>query len=143
MSAPFSLPVRYSPLLRLMVVLTHVLPILSSAMAQMDPWLMWLVWLAAAFSAPLNWRKARSLAACRIEFMADGACCWQSREGAIDIELLPESRDFGFLIVLVWRELESGRVGRLALLRDGVAADEWRALRRYLRWGLSVPPRAD
>ncbi|MDO6388266.1 protein YgfX [Uliginosibacterium sp. 31-12] len=133
MSAPFFLPLRRALLLRVATVVSHVLPLLCVLAPEVPRTLALGVALGVALSALWQLRSQRRLASCTLEVGAD-ACWWSDGNLRLQVDVLADSRDLGWLIVLVWRELESGRCERAALTRDGLAAEDWRALRSYLRW---------
>ncbi|NSL56653.1 protein YgfX [Uliginosibacterium aquaticum] len=136
MSAPFFLPLRLSRVLLGTIILVHGLPLACVLAPEVPRPLSIAVTLAVVLSALWQMRQWQRIAACVLQM--SGEACWLERgDSRVQVELLSDSRDLGWLIVLVWRELESGRCGRAALTRDGLPAEDWRALRRYLRWQLS------
>lgn len=142
MSAPFLFSLRFSPGLRCASGFVHVLPVLCVWAPEVPFWSRAAVLIPVLVSALWWWRRAGSLAETAFSFQPGGEC-WIERGGRQrSVQLMATSRDFGFLIVLAWQDLESGRVERAALSRDGLPAETWRALRRYLRWDLPQQCRA-
>jgi hypothetical protein len=89
-------------------------------------------------SAVWQWRRARNLRRQCSQWSASGEI-WllDASQRGVQIEVLQDSADLGWLVVLHWQELESSQKGRAALTRDAFTAEQWRTLRRHLRWNLS------
>jgi hypothetical protein len=136
MSAPFLFSLRMSASLRLALCLTHGLPPLATLMLEVNGWLFWPVLALSLGSGLWHGRRARRLAVTSIRIAGSGEAWLLVMGEARAIEILPASKDLGWLIVLVWREPGSERIERAALTREGLPPDTWRALRRYLRWEL-------
>lgn len=56
----------------------------------------------------------------------------ESPEG-VPVQILENSDDLGWLVVLRWKEQETGAKGQACLLRDGLQKADWRRLRIWLR----------
>lgn len=136
MSAPFLCPLRLSPLLQGVLLLLHGVPPLCALAPGVPSWLAPPLWGASLLSGLWQLKRARNLGRLAMQGTAHGECFLLEAGLSRPVEILPDSRDMGWLIVLVWRDPESGVGGRAALTRDGQAFDAWRALRRHLRWGL-------
>ncbi|MET7015438.1 protein YgfX [Uliginosibacterium flavum] len=137
MSAPLSFSLRISVSLAFMVVLAHLLPGLCVWSPNVSVWLRGVMLGVLACSAGWQYWRIRRLRGVRLEWMVSGEAWLQTPRGRLQIEVLADSLDFDWLLVLHWRELESSREGRAALTRDAFSAEHWRVLRRRLRWSLA------
>lgn len=137
MSAPFSLSLKRSRALFAASLVLHVLPMICGVLAGMS--VMGLAGLFAALlvSAVLSFREARGLANARLTLVPHGVSMLAFGGLQREVVVLPVSVDLGWLVLVVWRESGTGRVGRATLTRDAVCDGEWRALRRFLRWELA------
>lgn len=138
MSAPFLFSLRLSRLLKLSLVIAHGLPWFCVWTPGVPGWVAGLTLAASLVSAAWQLHQAGRLADSSLSLQAGGEC-WLTAQGGrrIAVDILPESRDLGWLIVLVWREQDTGRSGRAALTRDALSPEFWRELRRYLRWNVA------
>lgn len=137
MSASFLFSLRLSRLLKFSLLLAHGLPWLCVWAPGVPRGVAGLTLVASLVSAGFQLRRARRLADSSLSLQVGGEC-WLTQGGRRSaVDILPESRDLGWLIVLVWREQNSGRAGRAALTRDGLPREIWRELRRYLRWSVA------
>lgn len=137
MSAPLSFSLRLSVPLRLATGLAHVLPGLCLTAPNVSGWLRVAVLGMLICSAGWQYWQVRRLRGLSLEWMASGEAWLQTQKGRVQIEMLTDSVDFDWLLVLHWREFESFREGRAALTRDAFSAEHWRILRRRLRWSLA------
>lgn len=136
MSAPFSLSLRRSRLLCAALLALHALPLICGLFAGMSRFGLICLGVAVLVSAAFNLFEARRLAGMRLTLVPHGLSVLVRGERTCEVDVLPASSDLGWLVVIVWRELATGKQGRAALTRDSVPGGEWRALRRYLRWEL-------
>jgi len=134
MSAPFSFSLLYSRSLWWAAGLAHLLPLLCLGASGVPGWARMVVLGGVLVSAGWGWRTARCLRHLRMAWSVSGEVWLRAPTGDAQIEILPDSIDLGWLIVLHWREMNSQSTGRAPLTRDALAPEHWRALRRYLRW---------
>lgn len=94
------------------------------------PQLAVLLWLAVTCSLPRL--AGQPLAGAILRWQA-GNWSLDCGEGPTPIEVRPGCRVTPWVVMLAWRERESGRGGRLWVFADAVTADAWRRLRVRLR----------
>lgn len=134
MSAPLSFSLRLSTSLKFGLCLAHGVPLACLIADGVPGWARLLVSLGAGASALWQFRRVQSLRQQRVIVLSSGEACLHMPLGCVQIELQAGSVDLGWLIVLRWRELETGRYARVALTREAFEAEDWRALRRCVRW---------
>ena len=123
--------------MRLATGLAHLLPGLCLLTPNLSGWLRGAVLGLLVCSAAWQRWRMRRLRGLSLAWMASGEAWLQTPSGRLQVEVLADSVDFDWLLVLHWRELESFREGRAALTRDAFSAEHWRALRWRLRWSLA------
>ncbi|MDQ7988133.1 MAG: protein YgfX [Candidatus Dactylopiibacterium sp.] len=133
MSAPFSLPLRHSPLLWAALLATHLAPLVAVVLTAPAPAVSFPLVVAVGASAVFSLRRARRLHGCSLRVAPRGESVLSQGGATRPVEILAESREMGWLVVIAWREAD-GRVRRAALTRDAFPAETWRALRRFVRW---------
>ncbi len=137
MSAPFSLSLGYTRLIRSIALAAHLVPLACVLGAGSSLVVVCGVAGCAAMSAVLTVRRARLLASRFLTVVPRGVSVlgWQGA-APVEVDVQPESVDLGWLIVLVFEERATGRKWRVALTREAAPDGAWHALRRHLRWGL-------
>lgn len=136
MSAPFSFSLKRSPLLRSLTALAHVMPLSCAFFADTRPLVLSVVGVLTLVSAVATSRQGRELGQLRLTVVPQGVSVLEKDGRALEVDILPESVDLGWLIVLVLVERNSRIRRRAALTRGALDAESWRSLRRFLRWEL-------
>lgn len=131
--AAFFISAAYSPVLKLLLVVAHVLPVLAALGTGVPVAVRVLVIVGALASAAFQLRRWARLQGLRLHLLPQGEMQIEVRGVQQDVQLQPGSVDMGWLVVLAWRA-NSERVERCALTRDGVGDEAWRALKIWLRW---------
>lgn len=134
--SPFVVSLRYSLVLQSVLVMVHVAPVLVACLTPVSAAIRILVPALACVSAVWSLHAARGFSRTRLRFGADGNARWEDSVSghAQDVWLLPECRDLGGMMVLLcWQDASGGKY-RFTFLRDGLARDDWRSLRRVVRW---------
>lgn len=136
MSAPFLFPLRYSRVLVWAINLAHLLPLLCLCLEGVPAWGRLLVTGGVFVSMLWQGRATQLLRHLSVSWSPSGEAVLRGPTGETQIEILADSIDLSWLIVLHWRELDSGRSRRAALTRDAFSAEHWRVLRRLFRWSV-------
>lgn len=129
-------PLRHSPFLCAALLAAHLLPLLAVWLSHLSVFEAAGVTVLVAISAGIHLCRVRRRHGWRLLLHAAGHAQLQRTlaQPPVDVLLLTESRDLGWLIVLCWQPEGSGQVERFALCRDGMPAETWRKLRVSLRW---------
>jgi hypothetical protein len=130
---PRSISLEWSPALWLATIFVHALVATSVLPAEVPTWARVLVWAGCTISLGANVRHAISLRSAVLCPAEEGATL---RLGAVELQgrVLRDSLSAGGLIVLHWLPEGGGRVRYFCLLKPGIAAEEWRQLKIWLRW---------
>lgn len=135
MQAPVVLALRWSPALRAALVFMHLLPVFVVCSAGVSVFLCGGVSAVAAVSALWSWHAARQARFRHIVLHASGdAELLEARVASAPILVRSTSVDLGWLVVLHWLPFSGGRTQRTVLCRDAYPVEDWRALRRWVRW---------
>lgn len=134
MSAPFVFPLRSSRTLILASISVHLLVLGSVVVDESPRGVTAFVLMCAAASIVWQWRRNVYFSRLSLRLTASHEVWLQTPAAEAQIEILPSSVDLGWLIVLHWRVMESGREDRMALTCEAFSSQDWRALRRFLRW---------
>jgi toxin CptA len=94
--------------------------------------------LAVTLSAVLGIRRHALLGDARavraLVLRADGSVEAECRSGRFEATVSPHSTVFPWLLVVLLREPGRRRPVAVVVLRDALAAQDWRQLRAWLRW---------
>ena len=131
--APFFISAAYSPVLKLLLAVAHVLPVVGAFGTGVPVAVRVLVIVGVLGSAAFQLRRWAGLHGLRLHLLPEGQMQIEMRGQRQDVQLQSGSVDMGWLVVLAWRA-GGGRVQRCALTRDGVGDEVWRALKIWLRW---------
>ena len=103
-----------------------------------------LIDVLAMGSALLTWRGLVRPLGTAMRFLPDGRIERLRGQAPELLVAASGSRDLaGFLIMLVWNGGAAFESDRCCLAADSMSPDEWRRLRRWLRWQLKVPAASD
>lgn len=132
MKAPRSIPLKWSPALRLATIFIHVVVALATAPAEVPLWAGICVWAGCLISAVRCLQMERFARATSLLPDESGVALLKS-EGRQAGQLLISSVEMGCLVVLHWQP-ERGESRRFVLLCDGFGREAWRELKVWLRW---------
>jgi hypothetical protein len=135
--APRSIPLEWSPALKLATIFVHVLPLVCSAPESVPAWCRALVGLLCSVSAIRCVLRLRRLRAAVLLPDESGALLVRGeyRERGV---LLPSSHAMGPLLILHWQSERGGAERHFVLARDAFSVEEWRVLQVWLRWRLQT-----
>lgn len=115
----------------------YALPLACLAGEGVPAWVCWLLPLLVLGMAMLSFRKIRKDWNGHLLLLPSGEAYLRldhERPEGVPVQVLKNSSDLGWLVVLRWKELESGAMGLVCLVRDGLPKADWRRLRVWLRW---------
>lgn len=140
MQFPVSIELRRSRFLTLLFFLVHALSVGCLAVL---PWPWPLRLLLMALVGASLWRvlQAQAIVGLRIHGR-DRLDCLLAEGRRATVAILPDSTVFHRLIVLRLRIGEETRIRSLTLLPDQMSAEQFRALRLWLRWHVEVKKNA-
>lgn len=126
-----ALTIAPSRALRHAVAALHLLAGAAVLLADLPAWLAGLLLVAVAASLARAWRPpAPATLRCR----ADGSLALHAGDDWQAVELLPDSLVLAWLAVLRYRRAGGRGTHALVILPDGLAADDFRRLRVWLKW---------
>ena len=132
MRFPVLIELHRSNRLSLLLVLFHIT---ASASLIILPWPLYLRTVALALVGLSAWRSLRPSEVVSLCLSAKDRLECTLKDGThCEPSVLPETTVFAALIVLRLRFGEGKRASSLALLPDHMSADQFRALRLWLRW---------
>ncbi|WP_371929860.1 protein YgfX [Uliginosibacterium sp. 31-16] len=134
MSAPFVFQLRQSKALMLASISAHLLVVGSVVVSKTPSWVMVFVLACVVVSIFWQWRRKAYFSQLSVRLTASQELWLLTPATEVQVEILPGSVDLAWLIVLHWRVMESPRQDRVALTREAFSSEDWRALRRFLRW---------
>ncbi len=131
---PARIALKPSARLVVLIAAIHAIAAIAFLHLSMHPaWVLFLL-LAIGLSAALAIRAELGIAGTVLRLEERGRVHLEDTDGIRTATLLPTSTDFGWAVWIQWLE-DSGRARRGArmLLSDGMAPDDWRTLRVWMR----------
>ncbi|GAB4063780.1 protein YgfX [Uliginosibacterium sediminicola] len=135
--APRSIPLEWSPALKLATIFVHLLPLVCSVPESVPAWCRALVGLLCSISAIRCVLRLRRLR---------GAVLLPDESGALFMRgalrqrglVLPGSHGMGPFLVLHWQPESGASAQHFVLMRDAFSAQAWRQLQVWLRWRIQT-----
>jgi Na+/melibiose symporter-like transporter len=134
MSAPLSFSLRHSHGLIVAIGMLHLWPALSAYYSPTPLWFKVVVIVLLGCSGVWQLRRGLQQAGKSLLWLESGEAWVMTSAERVQVVVLSDSLDWGWLIVLHWREIGSAREGFVALTRGAFSQQAWRLLRQRLRW---------
>jgi toxin CptA len=136
---------RPSRVLAAILIVAHGAAIAAVVAVDMPLWLKLIAAAALILSLFLTVRREALLltpdAAVALEISADDVLSIQTRRGEwLECEVLGSTYVMSFLSILNLRQTDGGATTRIVILPDSIAAEDFRKLRVWLRWGRARGP---